>query len=168
MFTLDVRGIERLILQLEKRSEDYQFAVDSAAKYAHQTILRRVELGQLAEGFGNYRMTKSTPTVGKYSKRWGNVRKKAGLSTNTHDLFFTGRLHKNFIIKKTKSVNKKNLTFSRTLEFTNYKVPRKKITYAELAAIQEDITKKGTGIGFQLSKTQLQNTIDVFKRAARL
>jgi hypothetical protein len=166
MFTLDVSGIERLILQLEKRSEDYQFAVDSAAKYAHETILRRVKLGQLADGFGNYRMTKSTPTAGKYSKRWGNTRKKAGLSTNTHDLYFTGRLHKNFIIKKTKSVNKKNLTFSRTLEFTNYKVAGAKgrITYAELAAIQEI----NSGIGFQLSKTQLQNTIDVFKRAARL
>lgn len=167
MFTLDVSGIERLIIQLEKRSEDYQFAVDSAVQYARKTILNRVKLGQLAEGgFGNYRMTRSTPPLGRYSKSWGNTRKKEGLSTNTHDLFFTGRLHKNFIIKKTKSVNKKNLTFSRSLEFTNYKVAGAKgrITYAELAAIQE----AKTGIGFQLTQTQAVKTMEVFKRAARL
>jgi hypothetical protein len=73
-------------------------------------------------------------------------------------------LHKNFIIKKTKSINKKNLTFARTIEFTNYKVRGKDITYADLAKIQE----AKTGIGFQLSPSQLVRVMARFKQVARL
>jgi hypothetical protein len=162
MFTLDVSGIERLILQLEKRSEDYQVAVDSAVELAQETILRRVKLGQLSDG--SYRVSNSSPLDGRYSDSWGSKRRIKPLSVNTHTLFFNGDLHKNFIIKKTKSVNKKNLTFARTIEFTNRQVRGKKITYAELAAIQE----AKTGIGFQLSPSQLVRVMARFKQVARL
>lgn len=165
MFTIDIRGIDRLIAQLEKRAEDYQVAVESATELARETILLRVYNGQLTEGgFGNMRMTKSNPPLDRYSQRWGKQRKKKGLSTKTHNLSYTGGLYRNFIIKKTKSINKKNLVFSRTLEFTNYRVAGSNITYAQLAKIQEDYT----GIGFQLSPSQFTRVMARFKQVARL
>ena len=165
MFTLDVSGIERLILQLEKRSEDYQVAVDSAVELARETILNRVKIGQLTDG--TYRVSNSSPLDGRYSKSHARARRKykdGARPTGIHNLFLSGNLHKNFIIKKTKSINKKNLTFARTIEFTNYKVQGKGITYAELAEIQE----AKTGIGFQLSPSQLVRVMAKFKQVARL
>lgn len=167
MFTLDVSGIERLIIQLEKRSEDYQVAVDSAVELAQETILRRVKIGQLSDG--SYRVSNSSPLDGRYSESHAKKRrnyKDGARPTGIHNLFLSGGLHKNFVIKKTKSVNKKNLTFARTLEFTNFKVAGAKgrISYAELAAIQE----KNTGIGFQLSPSQLVRVMARFKQVARL
>lgn len=165
MFTIDVRGIDRLIAQLEQRKEDYQVAADSAIELARETILLRVYNGQLAEGgFNNYRDTKSIKRIGRYSKRWGNERKAGGLSTQTHNLSYTGRLYNNFIVKRTKSVNKKNIQFERTLEFTNRTVYKSKITYAQLADIQENYS----GIGFQLTPTQFSRVMARFKQVARL
>lgn len=167
MFTLDVSGIERLILQLEKRSEDYQAAVDSAVEFARETILNRVKLGQLSDG--SYRVSNSRPLDGRYSERQAKARRNyegGARPTGIHNLYLSGNLHKNFIIKKTKSINKKNLTFARTIEFTNINVAGAKgrITYADLAKIQE--TK--TGIGFQLSPSQLVRVMARFKQVARL
>lgn len=165
MFTLDVSGIERLILQLEKRSEDYQAAVDSAVELAHETILNRVKLGQLSDG--SYRVSNSIPLDGRYSERQAKARRnyKGGARpTGIHNLYLSGGLFKNFVIKKEKSVSKNNLKYSRTIGFTNDKVQGKDITYAQLAKIQE--TK--TGIGFQLSPSQLVRVMARFKQVARL
>lgn len=162
MFTLDVSGIDRLILQLEKRSEDYQVAVDSAVELAHETILKRVKIGQLTDG--SYRVSNSSPLDGRYSESWGKKRTRAGKSVKTHNLSFTGALHLNFVIKKEKSISKNNLKYSRTIGFTNDKVQGKDITYAQLAEIQE----AKTGIRFQLSPSQLVRVMARFKQVARL
>jgi len=167
MFTIDIRGIDRLIAQLEKRAEDYQVAVESATELARDTILRRVKLGQLTDG--SYRVSNSFPLEGRYSQRQAKARrnyKGGALPIGTHNLYMSGNLHRNFIIKKTQSINKKNLVFSRTLEFTNYSVAgsKNRLTYAELAQIQE----QNTGIGFQLSPSQFTRVMARFKQVAIL
>lgn len=162
MFTLDVSGINNLILKLEKRSEDYQLAVDSAVELAYETIKNRVKLGQLTDG--SYRVSNSSPLNGRYSKSWGDKRARSGKSVKTHNLSFTGALHSNFVINERKSISKNNIKYSRSIGFTNEKVQGRDITYAQLAKIQES----KTGVGFQLSPSQLVRVMARFKQVARL
>lgn len=163
MFTADLSGLNRLIAQLEQRKLDYQVALDSAVDLAKSTILNRVNLGQLVDG--SFR-TSSNPfrkvpfVQGRYSRRQFFARNKAGLSVKQHNLNFTGKLHKNFVIDKRDS----KTLFVRNLGFTSRIVTGKTITYAELAQIQED----KTGIGFQLSPSQLIRVMARFKQVARL
>ena len=160
MFTADLSGLNRLIAQLEQRSFDYQVAIDEAVKLAQQTILNRVKLGQLVDG--SYRVSNNTYGGSRYSRRQFNARK--GKPTNTHNLYFSGNLHRNFVIDKGMPLNKGNRLFTRTLGFTNNLVKDRTITYSELAQIQED----KTGIGFQLSPSQLIRVMARFKQVARL
>lgn len=158
MFNADLSGLNRLIAQLEQRSLDYQVALDSAVDLAKTTILNRVQLGQLVDG--GYR-TSSNPYGGsRYSERQFKARNKRGLSTKQHNLNFSGNLHRNFVIDKRDS----KTLFVRNLGFTSRIVTGKTITYAELAQIQE----AKTGIGFQLSPSQLVRVMARFKQVARL
>ena len=161
MFTIDVRGIDRLIAQLEQRKEDYQVAADSAIELARETIINRAKLGQLVDG--SYRETRSIKRIGRYSERQGKFRRKIGLPTGVQTLSVTGRLYNNFIVKRTKSVNKKNIQFERTLEFTNRSVVGRDISYSELADIHER-----NGVTFQLSPSQFIRVMARFKQVARL
>jgi hypothetical protein len=162
MFTADLSGLNRLIAQLEQRSLDYQVAIDEATKFAQQTILNRVKLGQLVDG--GYRVSNNPYNGSRYSRRQFNARKGVPLPTNSHNLYFSGTLHKNFVINNNMPLNKGNRLFTRTLGFTNNLVKDRTITYAELAQIQEN----KTGVGFQLSPSQLIRVMARFKQVARL
>lgn len=163
MFTADLSGLNRLIAQLEQRKLDYQVALDEAVSLARETILNRVKNGQLVDG--TYRTSNSLFRripfrEGRYSERQFKARTKRGLSIKQHDLYFTGNLYRNFVIDKRSS----NTLFVRNLGFTSRVVVGKTITYAELAQIQEN----KTGIGFQLSPSQLIRVMARFKQVARL
>lgn len=168
MLNIDVRGIDRIILKLEQRLLDYQNAVDVATDFARDTIIRRAKLGQLTDG--SY-MTSTNPYRGSRYARTQYIRRRRNspsLSTLTHNLSFTGNLHKNFVVKRTKSINKKNITFSRTIEFNNTLVAGRRgrsysLTYAQLATIHE-----AKGRMFSLSPSQMQRVIAKFKQTARL
>lgn len=161
MFTIDVRGIDRLILQLEQRKEDYQVAVDEAAKFARDTIINRAKLGQLVDG--SYRDTRSLRRIGRYSQRQGRFRRKTGLAVGVQTLNVTGNLYNNFIVQNGRSINKRNPIFERTVGFTNKNVTDREITYSELADIHER-----NGVTFQLSPSQLIRVMARFKQVARL
>jgi len=158
MFTVDLSGLNRLIIQLEQRKLKYQVALDDAVELAKKTILNRVQLGQLVDG--GYRVSKKPFGGSRYSERQFIARTKEGLSTKQHNLNFSGNLHKNFVIDKRDS----KTLFVRNLGFTSRIVVRKRITYAELASIQE----KNTGIGFQLSPSQMIRVMARFKQVAGL
>lgn len=161
MFNADLSGLNRLISQLEQRSLDYQEAIDSAVKLAQTTILNRVKLGQLVDG--GYRVSNNPYNGSRYSRRQFKAR-VGKAPTNTHNLYFSGDLHRNFVIDNNMPLNKGNKLFTRSLGFTNSLVKDRTITYAELARIQEN----KTGIGFQLSPSQLIRVIARFKQVARL
>ena len=162
MFTADLSGLSRLIAQLEQRSVDYQIALDSAVDLAQSTILNRVRLGQLVDG--SYRVSNTAFNGSRYSERQYKYRSKAGKPTGIHTLYVDGNLHKNFVVDKGQTIGKNNRLFVRKLGFTNNQVPNKDINYGELAAIQE----RKTGIGFQLSPSQLIRVMARFKQVARL
>ena len=158
MFTADLSGLNRLIAQLEQRKLDYQVAMDDAVTLARTTILNRVQLGQLVDG--GYRVSNNPYQGSRYSERQFKARNKRGLSTKQHNLSFSGNLYRNFVIDRRGSNN----LFVRNLGFTSRVVTGKTITYAELAQIQE----AKTGIGFQLSPSQLVRVMARFKQVARL
>ena len=162
MFTVDLSGLNRLIAQLEQRSVDYQNAIDEAVKYAQQTIKARVKLGQLVDG--GYRTSNNPYGGSRYSERQYRFRKAKGKPTGSHNLYVDGNLHNNFVITNGVSINKANKLYSRSLGFTNTLIKGKSITYADLANIQE----AKTGIGFQLSPSQLVRVMARFKQVARL
>jgi hypothetical protein len=164
MFNADLSGLNRLIAQLEQRSLDYQNAIDEAVKYAQQTIKARVKLGQLTDG--SYRVSNNPFGGSRYSERQFRFRKSQSpsLPTGIHNLYVSGNLDRNFVIGSGTSPNKANKLYTRSLGFTNTMVSGKKITYAELAQIQE----AKTGIGFQLSPSQLIRVMARFKQVARL
>ena len=164
MFNVDLSGLNRLIAKLEQRSLNYQVALDEAVKFAQTTILNRVKLGQLVDG--GYRVSNNPYQGSRYSRRQFNTRRNNStpLTTNTHTLSFTGGLYRNFVIDNRLAPNKKNKLFVRSLGFTNNPVPNKNITYSQLAQIQED----KTGVGFQLSPSQLVRVVAKFKQSAGL
>jgi hypothetical protein len=164
MFTVDLGGLERLIAQLENRSLAYQSAIDNAVEFARTTILNRVKLGQTVDG--TYRVSKRPYDGSRYSRRQFNFRKNNSrpLPTSSHNLFVTGALHKNFVISNSQTINKGNKSFVRQIGFTSSPVQGKNITYAQLANIQE----RNTGIGFQLSPSQMIRVMARFKQVAGL
>lgn len=162
MFTADLSGLNRLIEQLEQRKLDYQVALDDAVELARTTILNRVKLGQLVDG--GYRVSNNPYGGSRYSERQFNHRKKRGLPTSVHNLYATGELFNNFVIDKRQTASRNTTLFVRTLGFTNRIVRGKSITYSDLAQIQEN----KTGIGFQLSPSQLIRVMARFKQVARL
>jgi hypothetical protein len=122
-----------------------------------------VKLGQLVDGSfrtSNNPFRKVPFVQGRYSRRQFFARNARGLSVKQHNLYFSGNLHRNLIIDRRNS----NMLFVRTLVFTSRIVTGKTITYAELAQIQEN----KTGIGFQLSPSQLIRVMARFKQVARL
>lgn len=162
MFTVDLGGLQNLIAQLENRSLAYQLAIDNAVEFARTTILNRVKLGQTVDGA--YRVSKRPYNGSRYSRRQFNFRKDKALPTSSHNLFVTGELHKNFVISNSQAINKGNKLFVRSIGFTSSPVQGKNITYAQLANIQE----KNTGIGFQLSPSQMIRVMARFKQVAGL
>lgn len=161
MFTIDVRGIDRLVAQLEQRKEDYQVAVDEAAKFARDTIINRARLGQLVDG--SYRETRSLKRIGRYSQRQGRFRRSVGIPTGVQTLSVTGALYRNFVVQNGRSINRKNPIFERTVGFTNQDVVGRNISYSELADIHEQ-----NGVTFQLSPSQFIRVMARFKQVARL
>lgn len=162
MFTADLSGLNRLISQLEQRKLDYQVALDDAVDLARTTILNRVKLGQLVDG--GYRVSNNPYQGSRYSERQFRFRKKRSLPTSAHTLYVTGDLFNNFVVDKRVPVASTSNLFVRTLGFTNRNVRGKQITYSDLAQIQE----AKTGIGFQLSPSQLIRVMARFKQVARL
>jgi hypothetical protein len=131
--------------------------MDEAVYLARRTILNRVQLGQLVDG--GYRVSNNPYQGSRYSRRQFNAR-NGKAPTKIHTLNFSGNLHNNFVIDKRDS----KTLFVRNLGFTSRIVIGKTITYAELAQIQEN----KTGIGFQLSPSQLIRVMARFKQVARL
>ena len=162
MFTVDLSGLNRLIAQLEQRKLDYQVALDDAVDLARTTILNRVKLGQLVDG--GYRVSNNPYNGSRYGERQFNYRKKRGLPTSSHNLFVTGELFNNFVMDRRQAIAKTNNLFVRTVGFTNRFVRGKAITYSDLAQIHEN----NTGVGFQLSPSQLTRVIARFKQVAKL
>lgn len=157
MISVELKGIDSIIAKLEYRTVQYQEAVDDAIEFARDTILKRVEMGQLVDG--TYRTTQSKDRIDRYSESWGLQRRKEGKSTRVHNLKMDGSLYNNFVVGRKMVINKRNVRFNRTLLFTNKLIPNKTITYAELAQIQES----KTGVGFALSPTQYSKMMSRLK-----
>ena len=156
MLQIDIEGILKLQRRLEAKTLLYKEAIDDAIDYSREIILARVESGHNTDGtFRNTNTDKAR--VGRYSEWQGEYRKARGLSVNKHNLKVDGDLFDNF--KRTIGRSDLNKTYKRSLYFSRRTVNNRKITYKELADIQEKARK----VAFKLSRNQARLVSERFK-----
>ncbi len=92
--TFDLAEVENLSAELRRVESERIKNLSAPAHSATRLIKDRIQKGKTASGVTM--VTKAKFTTGRYSKTWGNIRKKKKLITRVINLNFTGSTIKAF------------------------------------------------------------------------